>query len=83
MWLFFVLIQIILQGTGLEDDLSGDGPFTFLAPTDSTFYELEEEDLKILTEDKRLAARVLRQHLLPGKSTSPCNIFYKCLLIIP
>jgi uncharacterized surface protein with fasciclin (FAS1) repeats len=55
-----------LQGTGLEDDLSGEGPFTFLAPTDSALYKLNEEDLKVLTEDKHFAARVLRQHLLPG-----------------
>jgi uncharacterized surface protein with fasciclin (FAS1) repeats len=61
--------------------MSGDGPFTFLAPTDSAFYNLEEEDLKILTEDKRLAARVLRQHLLPGKPNSPCNISCKWLTI--
>jgi len=55
-----------LQGTGLEDDLSGEGPFTFLAPTNAALYKLKEEDLKILTEDKRFAARVLRQHILPG-----------------
>jgi uncharacterized surface protein with fasciclin (FAS1) repeats len=59
----------LFQGTGLEDDLSGDGPFTFLAPTDAAFYKLEEEDLKILTEDKRLAVKVLRQHILPGMLT--------------
>jgi uncharacterized surface protein with fasciclin (FAS1) repeats len=62
--------------------LSREGPFTFLAPTDSAFYKLEEEDLKILTEDKRMAAKVLRQHILPGKPTSPGNIFHKHVLII-
>ncbi|KDR10948.1 transforming growth factor-beta-induced protein ig-h3-like [Zootermopsis nevadensis] len=61
----YTLLRKIIKGTGLEDDLSGDGPFTFLAPTDSAFYKLEEEDLKTITEDKHLAARVLRQHLLP------------------
>jgi uncharacterized surface protein with fasciclin (FAS1) repeats len=55
-----------LQGTGLEDDLSGEGPFTFLAPTDSALYKLEEQGLKNLMEDKHFAAQVLRQHLLPG-----------------
>ncbi|PSN55982.1 hypothetical protein C0J52_02154 [Blattella germanica] len=54
-----------IRGTDLEDQLSGNGPFTFLAPNDAAFYKLEEEDLKILTEDKKLAARILRQHILP------------------
>ena len=56
------------QGTELEDDLTGNGPYTFLAPTDAAFYKLEEEDLKILTEDKNLAVKILRQHILPGKN---------------
>jgi uncharacterized surface protein with fasciclin (FAS1) repeats len=51
--------------------LSGEGPFTFLAPTDSAFSKLDEEDLKILTEDKRFAVKVLRQHILPGNPTLP------------
>lgn len=51
--------------------MSGEGPFTFLAPTDLAFNKLDEEDLKILTEDKRFAVKVLRQHILPGKATLP------------
>lgn len=68
-----------LQGTGLEDDLSGEGPFTFLAPTDSALYKLKEEDLKILTEDKHFAARVLRQHILPGSKPPQQHILLPCL----
>jgi len=68
-----------LQGTGLEDNLSGEGPFTFLAPTDSAFYKLKEEDLKILIEDKHFAARVLRQHLLPGSIPPQQHILLPCL----
>lgn len=61
----YTLLRKIMKGTGLEEELNGEGPFTFLAPPDSALYKLEEEDLKILTEDKHLAERVLRQHILP------------------
>ncbi|XP_023708109.1 transforming growth factor-beta-induced protein ig-h3, partial [Cryptotermes secundus] len=61
----YTLLRKIIEGTELEEDLSGEGPFTFLAPTDVAFNKLDEEDLKILTEDKRFAVKVLRQHILP------------------
>ena len=36
----FTILVTALKAAGLDDDLSGDGPFTVFAPTDDAFAKL-------------------------------------------
>ncbi len=54
---------------GLDDDLSGDGPFTVFAPTDEAFAKLPKgtvEDL-LKPENKAKLASILTYHVLAGE----------------
>jgi len=41
-----------VKAAGLVETLSGDGPFTFFAPTDAAFARVPKEMLDLLLEDK-------------------------------
>ncbi len=54
---------------GLDDDLSGDGPFTVFAPTDEAFAKLPEGTVADLLkpENKAKLASILTYHVLAGE----------------
>jgi transforming growth factor-beta-induced protein len=65
----FTTLVSALQDTGLDETLSGAGPFTVFAPTDTAFENLPEDvDLSALTEDE--LAEILSYHVVAGEVTS-------------
>lgn len=64
---FTTLVAAVLQG-GLLTTLSGDGPFTVLAPTDAAFGKLPKSLVQKLLLPKNNAAlvKILTYHVVPG-----------------
>lgn len=56
-----------VKAAGLVDVLSGEGPFTVLAPTNSAFAKLPEGALEGLLADPEALAGVLKAHVVAGK----------------
>ena len=63
----FNTLVTAIQAAGLEETLSGEGPFTVFAPTDEAFAALPEGTLDSLLEDKEALIRVLTYHVASGK----------------
>lgn len=63
--LFNLLIQANLDGV-----LSGDGPFTVFAPTNSAFMRVPQDTLESFLVDPERLAEILKYHVVPGKVTS-------------
>lgn len=65
-----VLIFFLLQNTTLYNELKNGslGPITLLAPTDTAFANLTEEEWKTL-EDKTVADELLRRHIVTGRKS--------------
>jgi len=65
----FETLTKAVKAAGLVEALSGDGPFTVLAPTDSAFGKLPEKTLKSLLkpENKEKLQAILTYHVAPGK----------------
>ncbi|MDF2797568.1 MAG: fasciclin protein [Devosia sp.] len=61
-----------VQAAGLVDTLSGEGPFTVLAPTNEAFAALPEGTLDTLLEpeNKEMLATILGCHVIPAKALS-------------
>lgn len=61
-----------VQAAGLVDTLSGEGPFTVFAPTDSAFAALPAGtvDTLLMTENKGSLANILTYHVVAGAYTS-------------
>ncbi len=57
-----------LEITGLNNDLSGAGPFTVFAPTDEAFAKLGQEKLEkiMLPANREMLKSVLTYHVVPG-----------------
>jgi len=51
----------------MESTLSGDGPFTVLAPSNKAFDDITPNNMKKLMSDKELAEQVVKRHIIPGK----------------
>jgi uncharacterized surface protein with fasciclin (FAS1) repeats len=66
----FKTLVSLVQKAGLVDTLKGDGPFTVLAPTDKAFAKLPKSLVAKVTADKKLLAKVLTYHVIPGKVMS-------------
>ncbi|HDR72891.1 MAG TPA: fasciclin domain-containing protein [Methanoculleus sp.] len=66
---FNTLVRAV-QTAGLEDVLSGQGPFTVCAPNDAAFDALPEEKLDALMHDRDQLANVLKYHVASGIYTS-------------
>jgi uncharacterized surface protein with fasciclin (FAS1) repeats len=65
----FRTLAAAIQAAGLEETLSGPGPFTVFAPTDDAFAKLPPgtvDDL-LKPENKAKLASVLAYHVVPGK----------------
>lgn len=60
----FKTFNELLSFSEVESELSGEGPLTILAPTDSAFTHLSEEMREELFGDKELAAKVVKQHMI-------------------
>jgi len=57
-----------LRATGLDEPLSGPGPFTLLAPTDRAFGKIRPKvDGERIMRDTGLMTRTLRGHILPAQ----------------
>ncbi len=63
----FNTLVTAIKEAGLEETLSGEGPFTVFAPTDEAFAALPEGTLDSLLEDKEALTRVLTYHVASGK----------------
>ncbi|ATU08780.1 fasciclin domain-containing protein [Methanohalophilus portucalensis] len=62
----FETLVLALQSSGLDETLSGEGPFTVFAPTDEAFEALPEGTLEDLLEDEE----VLTYHVVAGEYMS-------------
>jgi uncharacterized surface protein with fasciclin (FAS1) repeats len=59
------------RNAGLEELLTGDGPFTVFAPTDRAFAKLSTRERDALMADPGRMAEVLRHHVIEGKVKAP------------
>lgn len=66
----FSTLVAALQAANLVDALSGDGPFTVFAPTDSAFDALPEGTLDALLADTDALTQVLQRHVVSGEVNS-------------
>lgn len=68
----FKTLVTAVKAAGLLEALSGNGPFTVLAPTDEAFAKLPEGTVESLLkpENKEKLAAILKLHVAAGKLTS-------------
>ncbi|MEO5773855.1 MAG: fasciclin domain-containing protein [Sphingomicrobium sp.] len=61
-----------VKAAGLVDTLSGTGPFTVFAPTNSAFARLPAGtvDMLLLPQNKAMLQSVLTYHVVPGRVTA-------------
>ena len=66
---FNTLVDLVVLA-GLDDDLSGPGPFTVFAPTDTAFAALDPALVSFLTDPANVAdlQSVLLYHVVGGRS---------------
>ena len=62
----FTILLAALSATGLDETLTGEGPFTIFAPTDAAFAALPEGTLDSLLADPDALTNVLLYHVAPG-----------------
>merc|ERR1712122_178059 len=63
------LIDLAVKA-GLADTLTGDGPFTVFAPTNTAFAALPADLVAAVTSDVELLKKVLLYHVVPSTVTS-------------
>lgn len=63
----FSTLVAAVKAADLVDTLSGDGPFTVLAPTNAAFAKLGDDTIKDLLkpENKEKLASILKYHVIP------------------
>ncbi len=68
---FSTLVQAV-QAAGLVNTLSGKGPFTIFAPTDTAFAALPKGAVELLVkpENKKLLQQLLTYHVVSGRLTA-------------
>jgi uncharacterized surface protein with fasciclin (FAS1) repeats/LysM repeat protein len=65
----FTMLIEALQATSLDSVLSGDGPFTLFAPTDTAFNALPPGAFEQLLDDPGgQLTEILRYHVVPGET---------------
>lgn len=64
----FSTLSAAVRAAGLDDDLTGRGPFTIFAPTDEAFSRLPTGTVQSLlrSENRGRLTRILRYHVVPG-----------------
>lgn len=63
----FTTLVSAIEAAGLVETLSGEGPFTVFAPTDTAFAAIPEADLNALIADTAALTNVLTYHVVAGK----------------
>jgi uncharacterized surface protein with fasciclin (FAS1) repeats len=58
------------QAAGLDQALSGTGPFTVFAPNDDAFGKLPSGTLEALLKDKVKLTSILKYHVVSGRHTA-------------
>jgi uncharacterized surface protein with fasciclin (FAS1) repeats len=66
----FTTLVAALEAAGLVEALSGDGPFTVLAPTDDAFAKLPAGTVESLLADIPLLSCILTSHVILGNVPS-------------
>ncbi|BAZ10315.1 beta-Ig-H3/fasciclin [Calothrix sp. NIES-4071] len=68
----FTILTKAVQAAGLEQNLSGTGPYTVFAPTDAAFNALPTGTIDNLLkpENKQKLVKLLGYHVVPGRVTS-------------
>ncbi len=56
-----------IKAAGLEETLSGEGPFTVFAPVDKAFSAIPKDELDKILADPELLKRVLLYHVVNGR----------------
>jgi uncharacterized surface protein with fasciclin (FAS1) repeats len=63
----FSTLVTAVKAAGLVEVLSGKGPFTVFAPTNTAFAKIPKEKLDAILKDKKLLTAILTYHVVPGK----------------
>jgi uncharacterized surface protein with fasciclin (FAS1) repeats len=63
---YFSTLKAAIDAAGLRETLSGEGPFTFFAPTDDAFEEIDTDVLAYLLVTPEELTKVLNYHLVSG-----------------
>lgn len=63
----FTTLLAAIDAAGLNEALSGDGPFTVFAPTDEAFAALPAGTVEGLLKDKETLTSILTYHVINGK----------------
>ncbi|MCX8211556.1 MAG: fasciclin domain-containing protein, partial [Lewinella sp.] len=63
-------LEAAVIAAGLDDDLSGDGPFTVFAPTDDAFAALPAGTIETLLADPAGLATILTYHVVGDSARS-------------
>jgi uncharacterized surface protein with fasciclin (FAS1) repeats len=63
----FSTLVTAIQAAGLEEALSGEGPFTVFAPTNAAFDALPEGTLEDLLDNPDQLANILQYHVVSGE----------------
>ncbi len=63
----------LMKSADISEQLSGEGPMTFFAPTDAAFAAMPKDQLDALKKDPK-AARELLLNLMVKKDISPMNL---------
>jgi len=66
----FGTLLTAMEAAGLTGLLEGDGPYTLFAPTDAAFKKLPDGALQELLGDKDKLTAILKQHVVPGRTTA-------------
>ena len=66
----FETLLTAVDAAGLGETLADGGPFTVFAPTDDAFAALPQGTVQGLLDDPPALARVLTDHVVPGRITS-------------
>jgi uncharacterized surface protein with fasciclin (FAS1) repeats len=66
----FTTLITAIKAAGLEETLSGKGPFTVFAPTDEAFAALPNGTLDSLLQNKTALTKVLTYHVASGNYTA-------------
>jgi uncharacterized surface protein with fasciclin (FAS1) repeats len=66
----FSTLLTAVDTAGLEETLSGEGPFTLFAPTDEAFAKIPAATLEALLADPEALTKVLTYHVVSGRVTA-------------
>merc|ERR1711900_99892 len=70
----FSTLLAAVKAADLVETLSGEGPFTVFAPTNSAFEKVPADTLNGLLADKEALTAVLLRHVVPGAALKARNI---------